>query len=48
MQGMESAALGTGIAGRSAETASAVVAGTVAGHNPLLGLLDETELPAVR
>jgi hypothetical protein len=51
MQGVESAALGAGTAERSAETAGAAVAGTgtaAAGHNPLSGLLDETELPAVR
>jgi hypothetical protein len=51
MQGVESAALGTGTTERSAETAGAAVAdiGTAAaGHNPLSGLLDGTELPVVR
>jgi hypothetical protein len=51
MQGVESAALGTETAERSVETAGAVVAGTgtaAAGHNPVSGLLDETELLAVR
>jgi hypothetical protein len=50
-QVMESAALGAGTAERSAETAGAAVAGTgtaAAGHNLLSGLLDGTELPAVR
>jgi hypothetical protein len=50
-QDMESVALGIGTAGRSAETSGVVVAGTgtaAAGHNPLSGLLDGTELPAVR
>jgi hypothetical protein len=51
MQGVESTALGAGTAGRSAETAGAAMAGTgnaAAGHNPLSGNLDGTELPAVR
>jgi hypothetical protein len=51
MPGMESAALGVGTAGRSAETAGAAGAGTgtvVAGHNLLSGLLDGMGLPAVR
>jgi hypothetical protein len=41
----------TRLHGRSAESAGAVVAGTgtaAAGHNPLSGPLDGTELPAVR
>jgi hypothetical protein len=44
-------ALGTGTAERSAETDAVAVAGTgtaATGHNPLSGLLDETELPAMR
>jgi hypothetical protein len=51
MQGVESAALGAGTVGRSAETVGVAVAGTgtaAAGHNPLSGLLDEMELTAVR
>jgi hypothetical protein len=51
MQGVESAALGAGTAGRSAKTAGAAVAGTgtaATGHNLLSGLLDGTGLPAVR
>jgi hypothetical protein len=51
MQGMESAVLGTRIAEQSAETVGSAVASTgtaAAGHNPLSGLLDGTELPAVR
>jgi hypothetical protein len=51
MQGVESVALGIRTAGRSTETAGAAVAGTgtaAAGHNPLSGLLDGTEPPAVR
>jgi hypothetical protein len=50
-RGVESAALGAGTAGRSAETIGANVAGTgtaAAGHNPLSGLLDGTELLAVK
>jgi hypothetical protein len=51
MQGVEFVSLGAGTTERSAETAGAVVAGTgtaAAGHNPVSGLLDETELLAVR
>jgi 2-succinyl-5-enolpyruvyl-6-hydroxy-3-cyclohexene-1-carboxylate synthase len=51
IQGVESAALGAETAEESAETASIAVVGTdtaAAGHNLLSGLLDGTELPAVR
>jgi hypothetical protein len=48
---VESAALGTGTAKESAETAGTTVAGTdtaAAGRNLLSGLLDGMGLPAVR
>jgi hypothetical protein len=51
MQGVESANLGAGTAGRSAETAGATVAGTgtaATGHNSLSSLQDGTAHQVVK
>jgi hypothetical protein len=54
MQGVESAALGAGTAGRSAKTTGVAGAGTgtaaadLSSHNSLSGLLDGTAHPAVK